>query len=115
MPSTFNVEYVAKAVWILANGLVGGNFNTNCYYGAGGGSGGSISIIAAVIVQEGASVTEAVGGAGEAMGQGGQDKSLTTRWELTVPPTASITLAISWTTTASIDGHASHTASTNAS
>ena len=45
----------------MTNGLVGGNFNTNCYSGAGGGSGGSISIIAAVIVHEGASVVEAVG------------------------------------------------------
>ena len=58
----------------MANVSVGGNFNTNCYSGAGGGSGGSISIIDAVIVHEGANIIEAVSGAGEAMDQGGQDK-----------------------------------------
>ena len=51
-----------KAGSNLANVSVGGNFNANCYPGAGGGSGGSISIIADVIVHEGASVIEAVGG-----------------------------------------------------
>ena len=52
---------------ILANGAIGGNFNTAQCSGAGGGSGGCISIIAAVIVHEGTSIIEAVGGAGGAV------------------------------------------------
>lgn len=49
---------------ILANGAVGGSFNTPACSGAGGGSGGSIAIVASVAVHEAASILEAVGGAG---------------------------------------------------
>ena len=56
---------------ILANGAMGGSFNTKCCSGAGGGSGGSISIIADVMTHVAGSVIEAVGGAGGAVSTDG--------------------------------------------